>query len=192
MGNRYLDYDDDFGGQTLLALAGRQNAKQALHPAVAAAMGLTRPMIPRMPMVHPAVAAAMQASQSDDLTRAEKIELARGDDVPFGIDSGAVATAVSAAISTQPQKRCVPRRLFLTETVAQNFAASNITVGVEPILITTGIISCAIFIQNATAPSFRAVVLEVGMTFNITVTNLTGATERFIATVMSKYVPSGL
>lgn len=125
------------------------------------------------------------------LAGANPVELARGDDVYYGLDSGAagVAAASSASLSTTPQKRHIPKRMTVTSTVANNFVISDIRVGVEPVLATTSNMSMAVFIQDATAPSFRAVVCEIGMDFTVVVTNVTGAAARFTASVIGTYLP---
>ena len=122
------------------------------------------------------------------------IEAARGDDVMFGLDSGStpIAANASATITTQPQKRNIPKRISVSSTVADNFVLSDIRVGVEPVLATTSNMSLAAFQQDATVPDFRAVVCEVGMTFSLTVSNISGAGARFICTVFGTYVPHGL
>jgi hypothetical protein len=128
------------------------------------------------------------------LSAAAKVELARGDDVMYGLDSGAanIAAGATATVTVTPQKRHVPQRIVMSANVANNFVVTDIRTGVEPILITVGAISAAIFIQDATTPPFRSVVSEVGMDFSITVTNITGANQRFTATVLGKHLPYGM
>ena len=125
------------------------------------------------------------------LASAAKVELARGDDVMYGVDSGAVniAAAATATLTVTPQKRHIPQRIVLSANVANNFVVTDLRSGVEPILATVGAISAAVFIQDATTPPFRSVVMEVGMDFSITVTNVTGAAQRFTCTVLGKYLP---
>ena len=129
--------------------------------------------------------------QASQLAGAAKVELARGDDVMYGLDSGAanVAAGATATITVTPQKRHIPQRITLSGNVANNFVITDIRSGVEPILITVGAISAAVFIQDSTVPPFRSVVMEVGMDFSITVTNVTGAAQRFTCTVLGKYLP---
>lgn len=119
------------------------------------------------------------------------MEVARGDDVYYGLDSGAagVAAATTASLSTTPQKRHIPKRMTVSAAVAGNFVISDIRVGVEPVLATTSNMSMAVFIQDATMPSFRAVVCEIGMDFTITVTNVTAVVQRFTAAVGGTYLP---
>lgn len=125
------------------------------------------------------------------LASAAKVELARGDDVMYGVDTGAggVPAGGTATITVTPQKRHIPQRITLTAAVAGNFVIGDIRSGVEPILATVGNISAAVFIQDSTVPPFRSVVMEVGMDFSITVTNVTGAVQRFTCTVLGKYLP---
>ena len=129
--------------------------------------------------------------QATRLATAAKVELARGDDVMYGVDSGAanIAAAATATLTVTPQKRHIPQRITLTAAVAGNFVIGDIRSGVEPILATVGNISAAVFIQDSTVPPFRSVVMEVGMDFSITVTNVTGAAQRFTCTVLGKYLP---
>lgn len=132
----------------------------------------------------------VQAAQVAALA-ANPVELARGDDVYYGLDSGSagVGAGTSASLSTTPQKRHIPKRLTVSSTVANNFVISDIRVGVEPVLATTSNMSMAIFIQDATTPSFRAVVCEIGMDFTVVVTNITSAAARFTAAVAGTYLP---
>lgn len=130
------------------------------------------------------------------LGRAAQIESYRGDDVIYGLDSGAPGVPSGAGstvtLSTSPQKRNVPTRLVVSQTVANSFVLSDIRVGVEPVLATTQALSMAIFVQDSTAPNFRAVVAEVGMDVSVTVTNITGATVRFTATIVGAYLAPSL
>lgn len=126
------------------------------------------------------------------LSGAASIEAIRGNDTIYGIDSGAagVGAGVTATLTVTPQKRHVPVRIVLGAATAAAFVITDIRAGVEPILSTVGAISAAIFIQDATAPNFRSVVMEVGMDFSVTVTNITGANARFTVTVVGSFVPS--
>lgn len=119
------------------------------------------------------------------------LDAMRGDDVYYGVDSGAVAIPVgaTATITVAPQVRHIPRRLVLTSNVASNFLINDIRVGVNPVLATTGSISAAIFIQDSTAPDFRATVCDVGQDFSVQVTNISGAPNRFTTTVLGRYLP---
>lgn len=129
--------------------------------------------------------------QASRMAAAAKVELARGDDLMYGIDSGAanIAAGATATLTVTPQKRHIPQKIVLSQTVANNFVVTDIRAGVEPILATVGAISAAVFIQDSYTPPFRAVVMEVGMDFSITVTNTTGGAARFTATVLGKYLP---
>ena len=125
-------------------------------------------------------------------TRADLTELARGEDQPFGLDTGAidVPSGATATISTSPQKPCIPNRVTVGDSVSDNFACSAISVGVEPVLITVGNMSMAIFKSAATAPAFRSVPLVPGVDFSMTVTNISQNDLRYLATVMAKAMPS--
>jgi hypothetical protein len=159
--------DDDVSGRGMLMVRRRRTLKKRARAAGARARGLSP---------------------------AAKIELARGDDIYFGVDSGAVAiaAAASATITVSPQKRNIPQKMFLTAAVATAFLINDIRVGVEPVLATNAAISAAIFIQDSTAAVFRAVICEVGMDFSITVTNISAAGARFTATVCGTWLPAGL
>ena len=130
------------------------------------------------------------------LGRAAQIESYRGDDVIYGLDSGAAGVPAGAGstvtLSTSPQKRNIPTRLVVSQTVANNFVLSDIRVGVEPVLATTQALSMAIFVQDSTAPNFRAVVAEVGMDVSVTVTNISGAGARFTSTIVGAYIAPSL
>lgn len=128
------------------------------------------------------------------LGRAAQIEAYRGDDVIYGLDSGAggVAAGTTSTLSTSPQKRNVPTRLVVSQTVANSFVLSDIRVGVEPVLATTQALSMAIFVQDSTAPNFRAVVAEVGMDVSVTITNISGAAARFTSTIVGAYLAPSL
>lgn len=128
------------------------------------------------------------------LGRAAQIESYRGDDVIYGLDSGAagIPATTTSTLSTSPQKRNIPTRLVVSQTVANNFVLSDIRVGVEPVLATTQALSMAIFVQDSTAPNFRAVVAEVGMDVSVTVTNISGAAARFTSTIVGAYIAPSL
>ena len=128
------------------------------------------------------------------LGRAAQIESYRGDDVIYGLDSGLtpIPAGNPATLSTSPQKRNIPTRLVMSQTVANNFVLSDIRVGVEPVLATTQALSMAIFVQDSTAPNFRAVVAEVGMDVSITVQNISGAGARFTSTIVGAYIAPSL
>lgn len=143
----------------------------------------------------PGALQAVPAGLRAALGRAAQIEAYRGDDVIYGLDALVPASGApgsTAAISSSPQKRNVPQRIVVSQTVANNFVLSDIRVGVEPVLATTQNLSMAIFVQDSTAPNFRAVVCEVGMDFTVEVTNVTGAAARFTATVVGAYIAPSL
>lgn len=169
--------DDSYGGQLNLRRFAALN--KALTKGMPGAPGGKAAMA----AIPPGVRAA--------LGRAAQIEAYRGDDVIYGLDA-TVPANTTQAISSSPQKRNVPQRIAVSQTVANNFVLSDIRVGVEPVLATTQNISMAIFIQDSTAPNFRAVVCEVGMDFTIEVTNVTGAAARFTATVVGAYIAPSL
>lgn len=122
---------------------------------------------------------------------AQLAEMARGADVIYGFDSGStIANNATATLTVAPQKRHIPKRIALSSTLGTGFAMSDFRVGVEPILGTVGNINMAVFIQDSTAPNFRAVVCEVGMDVSITVTNISGGALRFTATVVGAYLPA--
>lgn len=102
--------------------------------------------------------------------------------IQTGIAAGAQSTIVAA-----PQKRNVPRRLFLSETVADNFTIDNIVVGVEPVLATAGAIAASAFVPNSLVPDFVQRRCEVSMNVTVTATNISGAAATFAAT-MSAYL----
>lgn len=187
MGNPYFpSHDtDSMGGAVpyahlarLLNLGPQQGQITAQQGAAAAAAGLSKEGL----------------QNASALSAAAKVELARGDDLMYGIDSGAanIAAGATATLTVTPQKRHVPQRIFMTAAVANNFVVNDIRSGVEPILATVGAISAAVFIQDATIPPFRSVIMEVGMDFSMTVTNVTGAPQRFTCTVLGKYLPWSL
>ena len=142
----------------------------------------------------PKAAAQLPPGLRAALGRAAQIESYRGDDVIYGLDSGAVLIPAlgPATLSTSPQKRNIPTRLVVSQTVANNFVLSDIRVGVEPVLATTQALSMAIFVQDSTAPNFRAVVAEVGMDVSITVQNISGAGARFTSTIVGAYIAPSL
>ena len=168
--------DDSYGGQINLKRFAALNKALAAKGGPKAAMQLP-----------PGLRAA--------LGRAAQIESYRGDDVIYGLDSGGttlIGAGNSQTLSTSPQKRNIPTRLVVSQTVANNFVLSDIRVGVEPVLATTQSLSMAIFVQDSTAPNFRAVVAEVGMDVSVTVTNISGAGARFTSTIVGAYIAPSL
>lgn len=127
------------------------------------------------------------------LTAAQKIEALQGEAPMFGLDTGAagVAAAAQATIVVTPQRRNIPTRITLSQNVANAFVIDRLVVGAENLLSTAASISAATFVQDSTAPNFRSPVMEVGMDFSISVTNVTGAVQRFTATVHGRFLPSG-
>lgn len=105
----------------------------------------------------------------------------------YGFIQTGIAAGASANISAAPQKRNIPRRLFLSETVADNFVVDNIVVGVEPVLATAGAIAASAFVPNSLVPDFVQRRCEVSMQVTVSVTNISGAAATFAAT-MSAYL----
>jgi hypothetical protein len=170
--------EDSYGGQLNL----RRFA--ALNKALTKGMPGAPAGAKQMQAIPPGLRAA--------LGRAAQIEAYRGDDVIYGLDAAAVAAGATSSLSTSPQKRNIPTRLTVSQTVANNFVLSDIRVGVEPVLATTQNLSMAIFVQDSTAPNFRAVVAEVGMDVSVVVTNISGAAARFTATIVGAYLAPSL
>lgn len=183
----YFGDEDDFGADPR-----RARAMLAL-PQLARLKGLRTLHRPMSRQQQLAVAGYRAARAARAASWGRAIEQARGNDLMFGLDSGSagIAAATTANLSTSPQKRNIPKRLIVSDTVASTFVLSGAFVGVEPILATTSNISMAAFVQNSNIPAFRAVVNEVGMDFSLTVTNISGANQRFVATVVGTYVPYG-
>lgn len=176
-------------GKRLLRLqqqAGIQQAAAAPYRQPTLRPGVPRPGFRPSPAAMAAAAPAVAAA-----ARLPTAELARGDDVIYGLDSGTtpIAAGATASLTTTPQKRHIPKRIFCSQIVANNFVLSDIRVGVEPVLATTANISLAVFVQDSTSPPFRAVICEIGMDFTVVVTNVGGAGARFVATVLGTYLP---
>jgi len=126
-----------------------------------------------------------------DLTPADLVELAKGDANIFGMDSGTVgiAAGTTVTISAQPQKDCVPIRLIVSDTLADTFSINQMQVGVDNIMITPGTpCSLAAFTAGSFAPDFRAQRLRAPISFSVTVTNLSGAPARFLASVFAIFL----
>ncbi len=140
------------------------------------------------PMVRPVGPAAQPYGgfQQQYNPQAEAFEMARGNEALFGMDSGAtlLAPGTGGTVFTGPQKPCIPTRLVLSDNMANNFTMSNLSVGVEPILLTNGTnINLACFTPQSTASPFRSVLCHVGNTISAAITNFGGANARFIATI---------
>lgn len=164
------------------------NPYDSFGAATAAAL-LRQAMTGAMPLA-PTGAPAPMAGCGTGRT-AQALDALRGDDIYYGVDTGAtnVNAGATATITVSPQVRHIPRRLVLSANVANNFVINDIRVGVNPVFATTGAISAAIFIQDSSAPDFRATVCDVGQDFSVQVTNITGAAQRFTATVLGRYLP---
>jgi hypothetical protein len=109
----------------------------------------------------------------------------QGQNVYFGLDSTAtIATTVTATLTTSPHVRNIPKQISVSTPVGEGFAISSILIGVQPVLATSSNISAAIFIEDSTANPFKSQVLEVGMDFSMTVTNITAGSLRFLATIV--------
>lgn len=185
MDNQYLrslGLDDQMAGRLSLALA-RMNAGcgGGISPGMKPSGGGM--MVPK---------SAGGTMDSCGLTRAELLELAKGEDYLFGLDSGAAGVngGITVTISTPPQKRCLPHRITVGDATITNFGCSAISIGVEPVLITTGLMSLAVFRSDSVSPSFRSVPLDVGMDFSMTVTNITLTDGlRYLVTITAKALP---
>lgn len=110
----------------------------------------------------------------------------QGNSIYFGLDSGATAIAAgaTATLTTSPQVRNIPKQISVSQAVGTAFAISSILIGVAPVLATSSNISAAIFIEDSTANPFKSQVLEVGMDFSMTVTNVSANPIRFLATIV--------
>lgn len=106
----------------------------------------------------------------------------------YGFDSVApIAPGASVTVTANPQLKNQPRRLFLSQTLADSFLIEDIQVGVMPLLATTGPISPACFIPNSNVPNFKRLINEVNQPVAVTVTNIGAAPLRFTAT-MAAYI----
>lgn len=103
------------------------------------------------------------------------------------IPAAGAAGSTGVLITTQPQVRNQPRRLFLTETVADNFLINDIKVGQISLLATPGAISASVFVPNAICPDFRRQICEVSQFVTVEVSNVSGAAATFAST-MSAYI----
>lgn len=113
----------------------------------------------------------------------------------YGVDSGAaplIPAAGAADVIVTPQKRHIPERLIMSEAMSAAFLIDGIFAGVEPVLATTGPMSAAMFVQDSTLGNFKSVVMDVGMDFTVSVTNISGGLARFTTGVKGKPVPPGL
>lgn len=105
----------------------------------------------------------------------------------YGFIASNIAAGAAANAVAQPQVRNQPRRLFLTETVADNFLITNIEVGIVNLLGTAGAISASIFIPNSECPDFKRTICEVSQQVTVSLLNQSGAAATFAAT-MSAYL----
>jgi len=151
----------------------------------ARAVAAARPMMqPAGPAMHPVY--AHPAQHPAQYSPAEMFEMARGDESPIGMDSGTVLipAGASATVFTSPQKPCIPSRMVLTDAIANTFIMLSLTVGVEPIFLTNGVaVSLAAFTPQSTVAEFRSVLCHVGNSISATITNIGGASARFVATI---------
>lgn len=109
----------------------------------------------------------------------------------YGINSsGDVKKSASANCTAQPQRRTRLKKLSIDTTAAANFVIDSITVGVEPVLSTQGAIPAAVFSANSTAPVFKSVICDVGMTVTVGVTNIDAAADHpFYAAAIADELP---
>jgi hypothetical protein len=103
----------------------------------------------------------------------------------YGLIETGIAGGASGTPTANPQKRNQPRRLFLSESVADNFLIDSLEVGVENLLATSGQISAAIFIPNSNVGDFRRVVCDPVISVTARVTNISGAVATFASTVLA-------
>ena len=178
MTNPYIpgsDYDSMAGLSPYKAQAlNRAMSRQSVQRGISIARPQVRPMLRPQP------------AQEDRMSPAELFELARGDESPIGMDSGTVLipAGASATVFTSPQKPCIPSRMVLTDAIANAFIMLSLVVGVEPIFLTNGVaVSLAAFTPQSTVAEFRSVLCHVGNSISATITNISGAPARFVATI---------
>ena len=145
---------------------------------------------PNMPTLTPA---GLQDASSCVICHAQT----HADDLSilYGVDSGGVTLipgAGTADVIVTPQKRHIPERLIMSEAMSAAFLIDGIFAGVEPVLATTGPMSAAMFVQDSTLGNFKSVVMDVGMDFTVSVTNISGGAARFTTGVKGKPVPPGM
>ena len=181
MTNPYLagsDFDSMAGPRNPTKTRMLQQGRAAISRAIGAGV---RPMGGGPVLHRPQFAQPYQ-----DQDGAEAFEAARGDEALFGMDSGPtlIGAGLGGTVFTAPQKPVIPTRMVLSDAMSNNFTMSSLTVGVEPIFLTNGVnISLAAFTPQSTASEFRSVLCHVGNTISAVITNISGAPQRFIASI---------
>jgi len=186
IGAGYRDsmYQDSFGQSRMKLQFSPQQYQQILAQHAANAVAQAGPSVARGAAVaaHPIM--RLQVPPFSPALAAQAAGSGEVESAYWGVDSGAnlIAATFSATITVQPQEACWPAGLNVTNLVADTFLITSITVGVQPLLTTTGAISAAIFVQNSTAPRFRRIFLAVGKNFGVGVINISAVPARFSAT----------
>jgi hypothetical protein len=108
-------------------------------------------------------------------------------DFLYGIIKIGVAAGATETITVQPQKKNQPRRLYLSQTVADGFLIDDIKVGVDSLLATPSAIDPSIFIPNGIAPNFIRKVCDVSQFVSVQVQNLNAAAAANFKATMSAY-----
>lgn len=123
-------------------------------------------------------------------------DAARGRSALFGWDSGAncgapIQPGATVTLTNTAQSTFIIKGVDLTDSMAENFAASSIKVGNTELLLTTGNISLAIFKSNSCFKDLKACVASPGVEISITVTNIATTPQRFLATIVAEELPPG-
>ena len=117
-------------------------------------------------------------------------EATRGRHMVLGFDSGAgtIATATTAAVSSNPQQVFRPERIAIPATVAPNYLINSLTIGTAIQFLNATGVHAETFGSTAQDVRLRMDTAQINSVISFSVSNLSLATVRFFASLLGSAV----
>lgn len=103
--------------------------------------------------------------------------------VPLVSPVGGIAAGASFTINQTSQTIFKPKRLNVSRAIADFFLIDSFSVGNVPLSAAAGAVPAASFATDATGANVRKVTANPGVQIVLQVTNIDGATHRFLSTL---------
>ncbi len=150
---------------------------------------LARRPPPRMAQRSSPAAFAQAMRKADTQAILSEVEPTKTREYPLGFDSvNTVAAGAAATINQQPQVLYRPNRLVVATNVAPNFVFTDIRIGKNSQLPAVGALTCDAFAPNAVSVDVRFDTAQVNSIISLAVQNISGAAQRFLATMFGQSV----
>lgn len=104
--------------------------------------------------------------------------------------NGTIAAGATANIIAKPQKRCQPKRFYVSETIAEQFVLVAALIGTDNLLATTGEMPLFEWQHGADVADLRRVICEVSEEVSIQIRNV-GGEEAFFRMGSTAYLLRG-